>query len=180
MSVLSKFVQLVDLANDRIGKSVAWLAIIMVLIQFIVVVMRYVFGIGSIMMQESIIYLHAMLFMIGAGYTLLHEGHVRVDIFYSEATPRNKAIVDLLGSLFFVLPICALISWASYRYILTSWSVFEGSRETSGIQGVFVLKSVIWGFTGLVGLQGASLAARSFLFLRGIELPHPRDDKTRI
>lgn len=85
MSVLSKFVQLVDLANDRIGKSVAWLAIIMVLIQFIVVVMRYVFGIGSIMMQESIIYLHGMLFMIGAGYTLLHEGHVRVDIFYRKS-----------------------------------------------------------------------------------------------
>ena len=167
MGFLEKTVQVLDRLNDRIGRVVAWAAIIMVLVQFTVVVMRYIFGLGSIVMQESVIYLHAFLFMVGAGYTLLHEGHVRVDIFYREATLRTKAKVDLAGSLILLLPVCVLIAWSSYPYILTTWSVFEGSRETSGIHGVFLLKSVIWIFAGLLMLQGISIAARSYLFLAG-------------
>ena len=139
----------------------------MVLIQFAVVVMRYIFGIGSIMMQESVIYLHGVLFMIGAGYTMLHDGHVRVDIFYRESSPRNKAIVDLAGSLLLLLPVCILFFTSSYQYIINTWAVFEGSRETSGIQGVFLLKSVIWVFAGLMASQGISIAAKSILLLSG-------------
>ncbi len=180
MSTLFKLVRLIDRVNNKIGKTIAWIAVVMVLTQFAVVVLRYVFGIGSIMMQESIVYMHGALFMIGASYTLLHERHVRVDIFYRDASPKTKAIVDLLGSLFFLLPICVVIAWASNHYITTSWAVFEGSRETSGVQAVFLLKSVIWVFTLLVGLQGVSLALRSFLFLKGTTVPHPRDDQTRI
>ncbi|HER26644.1 MAG TPA: TRAP transporter small permease subunit [Rhodospirillales bacterium] len=137
----------------------------MVLMQFTVVVMRYIFGLGSIMMQESVVYLHGALFMLGAGYTLLHEGHVRVDIFYREASPRKKAMVDLFGSLLLLMPVCILITWYSFPYLKTSWSVLEGSRETSGIQGVYLLKSTLWAFTGLMMLQGLSIAAKSFLFL---------------
>ena len=81
MKPLDIFAQKIDAANSVIGRTTAWLALIMVLVQFVVVMMRYVFGVGSIMMQESVIYMHAFLFMLGAGYTLLQGGHVRVDIF---------------------------------------------------------------------------------------------------
>lgn len=169
-----------DGLNDKVGSYIAWAAIVMVLMQFTVVVMRYIFGIGSIMMQESVVYLHGVLFMVGAGYTLLHEGHVRVDIFYREATPRTKAIVDLFGSLFLLLPVCILISWSSYQYIVTTWGSLEGSRETSGIPAVFLLKSTIWIFTGLLILQGLSSAAKSFLFLRGHIRELPRSGEGRV
>lgn len=171
MSLLASVAQRIDAFNHNIGKAVAWLALVMVIVQFIVVIMRYVFGIGSIFMQESIIYLHAIVFMVGAGYTLLHNGHVRVDIFYREARPRQKAVVDLLGVVIFLIPVCGLIWWVSWPYVASSWKVFEGSRETSGIQGVFLLKSVILLFVVLVVLQGISLAIRSLLTLAGIEQP---------
>lgn len=175
MDILSRIVRMIDLLNDRAGRFVAWAAVAMVLVQFAVVMLRYTFGYGSIMMQESVIYLHAILFMVGAGYTLLHEGHVRVDIFYRDADPRRQALVDMLGAVLFVLPVTALIAWASQSYIVTAWSVLEGSRETSGIQAVFLLKTAIWAFCALVGLQGIAMAGRSWLFLRGIDIPHPRD-----
>ncbi len=169
MNTIRAISQAIDAFNNRIGTAVAWAAVAMVAIQFVVVVLRYVYGIGSILMQESVIYLHGTLFMVGAGYTLLHGGHVRIDIFYRDATPRRKAIVDLLGVLLFLIPVCALIGWASWPYVQQSWSVFEGSRETSGIQGVYLLKSVIIVFVVLMILQGISLALRSIMVLTGSE-----------
>ena len=169
MIFLVSVAQRIDALNENIGKAVAWLALLMVIVQFIVVIMRYVFGIGSIFMQESIIYLHATVFMLGAGYTLLHNGHVRVDIFYREASPRRKAVVDIVGVAIFLIPVCALIWWGSWPYVANSWRVFEGSRETSGIQAVFLLKTVILVFVVLVVLQGISLAIRSLLILAGVE-----------
>lgn len=167
MKPLDIFAQKIDAANTMIGRTTAWLALIMVLVQFVVVMMRYVFGVGSIMMQESVIYMHAFLFMLGAGYTLLQGGHVRVDIFYREAPLRRKAFTDLAGVLVFLVPVCVVIWWFSWRYVANSWNVFEGSRETSGIQGVYILKTVILAFAGLMVLQGLSLAARCLLTLLG-------------
>ena len=169
MSFLLSVARGIDGLNENVGKAVAWLVLLMVIVQFAVVILRYVFGIGSIFLQESIIYLHAVVFMLGAGYTLLHSGHVRVDIFYREASPRRKAVVDLLGVVVFLVPVCALIWWASWPYVGSSWRVFEGSRETSGIQAVFLLKTVILVFVALVVLQGISMAIRSLLTLAVIE-----------
>jgi TRAP-type mannitol/chloroaromatic compound transport system permease small subunit len=169
MQALANIANAINRLNNGIGKWVAWLALTMVLIQFIVVVMRYIFGLGSIMMQESILYMHAILFLAGAGYTLLHEGHVRVDIFYREAMPRTKAIVDLCGAVFFLIPVSVLIWFYSWGYVLQSWSVFEGSKETSGIQGVFLLKTVILVFCGLMIIQGVSMIIASILRLKGRE-----------
>jgi TRAP-type mannitol/chloroaromatic compound transport system permease small subunit len=159
---------LIDYTNDRVGRTVAWLALFMVLVQFALVLMRYVFGIGSIMTQESVTYAHGALFMIGAGYTLLVGGHVRVDVFYREASPRRKAIVDLCGVVFLLIPVCLLIWRYSLPYVLSSWAVLEGSRETSGIQGVYLLKTCILIFVVLMILQGISLAFRSALVLAGV------------
>ncbi|MGH6948539.1 MAG: TRAP transporter small permease subunit [Kiloniellales bacterium] len=165
MSGLKLAAEAIGAFNERLGRLTAWLALFMVLIQFVVVLMRYVFGVGSIAMQESIVYMHGVLFMVGAGYTLLHDGHVRVDIFYREAHPRTKAIIDLLGSLFLLLPVVALIWIYSLPYVTRAWSVLEGSKETSGIQGVYLLKTVVLAFCVLVALQGIALAIRSLLVL---------------
>ncbi len=179
MSFLVSVARGIDALNENIGKAVAWLALLMVLVQFAVVILRYVFGIGSIFLQESIIYLHAVVFMLGAGYTLLHGGHVRVDIFYREASPRRKALVDLLGVVVFLVPVCALIWWASWPYVANSWRVFEGSRETSGIQAVFLLKTVILVFVALMVLQGISMAINSLLTLAGIEQSQAGEEDER-
>ena len=167
MHELGKVAAAVDRMNDLIGRATAWVAITMVVVQFIVVVMRYVFGIGSIMMQESVTYMHAILFMIGAGYTLLYDGHVRVDIFYRDASERNKAIVDMVWSLLLLFPVITLIFIASYPYVVQSWASMEGSVETSGIPGVYLLKSVILVFCFLMGLQGVSLFIRSLTTIMG-------------
>ena len=167
LSALTALSRAIDAANEHIGRVASWLALLMVLLQFIVVVMRYIFGVGFIFMQEGVIYLHATLFLVGAGYTLLHGGHVRVDIFYRDARPRRRALVDLLGVILFLLPVCVVIGWASWPYLEQSWSVYEGSKETSGIHAVYALKSMILVFVVLIALQGVSLALHAALTLAG-------------
>ena len=146
----------IDLVNHIIGRGTMWLSIAMVLLQFIVVVMRYAFGIGSILMQEAIIYMHAVLFMMAAADTLLAEAHVRVDIFYARLPAARKAAIDLFGNALLVLPFCVLLFLVSIDYVRLSWSVLEGSPETSGIQAVFLLKSVILVFAVQLALQAVS------------------------
>ncbi|MEQ8964597.1 MAG: TRAP transporter small permease subunit [Azospirillaceae bacterium] len=155
----------IDRLNDGVGRVVSWLALFMVLVQFVLVIMRYVFGIGSVMTQESLIYAHGTLFMMAAGYTLLKGGHVRVDIFYREARPKTKAKVDLLGSVFLLLPFCYLIWYAAFPYVMASWRVLEGSKETSGLPGVFLLKSVILAFVIVLALQALATVLKSILVL---------------
>ena len=162
---LKRLSALIDLLNHTIGRSAAWLALAMVLVQFTVVVMRYVFGVGSIMMQEAIVYMHGVLFMMAAADTLLQDEHVRVDIFYAKASAKRKALIDMLGCLFLVAPFCILLFYVSIDYVSISWSVREGSRETSGIQGIFLLKSVILAFAVQIGLQALSGAIKNGLIV---------------
>jgi len=169
MTALSRFVLGVDALNEWIGRAVSWLTLAMVLITFLVVVLRYVFSLGWVWMQESYVWLHGVVFMVGAGYTLLHNGHVRVDIFYRPNSVRYKAWVDLLGAVFLLMPMIVLVQWASVEYVLVSWMRFEESREAGGLHGLYLLKTVLWLFCLLVGLQGLSLAGRALLVLRGDE-----------
>ena len=161
---------LIDRVNVASGKGLAWFALFIVLIQFSVVLMRYVFGIGSIWMQELIVYMHAFLFMLASAYTFSKEGHVRVDIFYREARPRTKAKVNLFGAVFLVMPFCFLIVFSSWDYVSNSWAILEGSQETSGIQARFLLKSAIIGFALQMGLQAFVMAVRSWYALQGDEV----------
>ena len=167
MAFLVRFVGGVDALNESIGRGIAWLTLAMVLIAFVVVIMRYVFSFGFVWLQESYVWLHGIVFMVGAGYTLMHDGHVRVDIFYRPADPRRKAWTNLLGVLLLLLPMILLVFFVSYDYVLMSWAILEESREAGGLPGLFLLKSVLWVFCLLVGLQGLSLAARSLLVLTG-------------
>ncbi len=180
MRLLTALARGIDAFNRTIGRTISWIVVPMVLIQVIIVLMRYVFGIGSIMLQESVIYMHAILFMATVGYTLLHDEHVRIDIFYRETSPRRKAIVDLVGTLIFLIPVCALIWWVSFPYVRASWRVLEGSKETSGIPGVFLLKSLLLLFTVLLAAQGLSMAIRSAATLAGLPWPAPRPTDDRL
>jgi TRAP-type mannitol/chloroaromatic compound transport system permease small subunit len=178
VSALVAFVHLIDGINERIGRGVAWLTLAMVLITFVVVILRYVYAVGWVWLQESYVWLHGMVFMLGAGYTLLHNGHVRVDIFYRPNGPRYKAVIDLCGSLLLLLPLICVVFFVSYGYVFDSWLRLEESREAGGLPGLFILKSVILLFCMLMGLQGLSLAGRSFLVLSGHPEFKPEEEET--
>ena len=160
---IEKLAQLPDQMNDYVGRSVAWLTLVMVLVTFVVVVLRYLFNIGWIAMQESIVYMHALVFMLGASYTLRHDGHVRVDIIYNRLGLRGRAWVELLGNLLLLMPVTLFIIWVSWDYVASSWSLLEGSREAGGLPGVFLLKTTIPLMGLLLLLQGVANALRALL-----------------
>jgi TRAP-type mannitol/chloroaromatic compound transport system permease small subunit len=164
---MQRAIRFIDALNYRIGRAVMWLAILIALIQFATVILRYVFSIGFIQMQESIWYLNAVLFMTGAGFALFADAHVRIDVIYREAKPRTKAVVDLLGGLFLLLPVCIAMIWLSFGYVVSSWRIFEKSTEISGLPLIFALKTFLWVFAVLVGLQGIAMIGRAFLAITG-------------
>jgi len=146
---------------DWSGRTVSWLSLFLVLITFIVVILRYVFDIGSIALQETTTYLHATIFLVGMAYTMQQNAHVRVDIFYSRFSKQTKAWLDLFGALFLLLPFMLFISWISWQYISDSWTVLESSREAGGLPGVFLLKSLILVMAFLLSLQAFTQIARN-------------------
>ena len=156
----------IDRLNAAIGRTVAWACLLVVLVQFAVVVMRYAFGAGSIWLTESIIYGHATLLMLAAAWTLREGGHVRVDIFYADAGPHRRALIDLCGALFLLLPFMMVLLWFAVPYVARSWSIMETSRETSGLPGVYLLKTLIPLFAAMLALQGVAQAIRAFAVLR--------------
>ncbi|WP_291729000.1 TRAP transporter small permease subunit [Leisingera sp. F5] len=151
-----------DGINRRLAHVVRWLALIMVLTQFAIVVGRYVFGVNSIAAQESVLYMHATLFMLAAGYTLLVDKHVRVDVFYAGLSPRSQRRIDIFGHLFLLLPSMAALLYWSWPSVRNSWAIFEGPIAVGGIEAVFLLKSLIPAFCVLVMLQSAALLIRLF------------------
>jgi TRAP-type mannitol/chloroaromatic compound transport system permease small subunit len=151
----------IDRVSGAIGRAAAWAVLFVVVVQFVVVLLRYVFGFGSIWLSESIMYGHAILFMLAAAWTLRENGHVRVDVFYAEAAPRTKAWIDLFGALLLLLPFMAVLLWFALPYVTRSWVIFERSRETSGIPAVFLLKTLIPLFALTLALQGVAQAIRA-------------------
>ena len=151
------------------GTVTAWLTLVMVIVTTVIVVLRYVFDAGFIWLQESVTWMHAAVFMLGASYTLLHEEHVRVDIFYRSMSEARRAWVDLLGVLIFLLPMCAYLAYASWDFAAASWSIRESSREPGGLAYPLIpmIKSVVILMPVAVGLQGVSLALKSLALIRG-------------
>ncbi len=156
-----------DKFSEITCRLTAWLALALVVVTFSVVVLRYLFEIGSIALQESTLYLHSSLFMLGAAYTLKAEGHVRVDIFYRTLSVRSKALVNLCGTLLLLLPFCAFLVWISWDYVAVAWALREGSREAGGLPLVYLLKTLIPLGALLLAMQGTSLALRSLVTLIG-------------
>ena len=165
MPRLAAIADCIDRIIAAIGRIAAWAVLVVVLVEFTVVLLRYGLGVGSIWLQETVVYAHAALFMLAAAWTLAAGGHVRVDIFYARASARHKAWVDLVGTAFFLLPFMAALLLLSLPYVGRSWAILERSREASGLPLVFVLKTLIPAFAALMLLQGASLAIRAALTL---------------
>jgi TRAP-type mannitol/chloroaromatic compound transport system permease small subunit len=151
----------IDRLNAVIGRTAAWASLFIVLVQFVVVLLRYLLGVGSIWLSESIIYAHATMFMLAAAWTLRDGGHVRVDVFYAEASARTKAWVDLLGAVFLLLPFMLVLLWYSVPYVGRSWTILERSREASGIPAIFLLRTLIPLFALMMALQGVAQAIRA-------------------
>ena len=163
---MSKFL---DAFSIRVGHAVSWLTLLMVIVTFVIVVLRYVFGTGLIWLQESLTWMHAAVFMLGAAYTLQQEEHVRVDIFYRKMSEQQRAWVNLLGVLVFIFPMCAFFVYESIDYVAASWSLREVSRNSGGLSypAVPLLKSVLVIMPVAVALQGLALLLRAAKVIRG-------------
>ena len=159
---------LLDRISNITGNATSWLTLAMVILTSIIVVMRYVFDAGLIWMQESVTWMHAAVFMVGAAYTLLHEEHVRVDIFYRKMSERNRAIVDLIGVVLFLLPLCGLLALMAYDFAAAAWSIHETSREPGGLPYPMIplMKSIVIVMPVAVALQGISMLTRSITTIR--------------
>jgi len=161
--VLKNLASQLDQIAEYTGRLVSWFSLAMVIVTVTVVILRYAFNIGWIAMQESVTYLHASLFLLAAAYTLKHDEHVRVDVFYAPWPAHKKAWVNLLGTLFLLFPVCGFILWSSLGYVIDSWSLYEGSREAGGLPGVFLLKTAIPVMAVLMIIQGTAQALRAIV-----------------
>lgn len=170
--VLLKLTAVIDGLNSWVGRTVSWLTIFLVLGTALVVVLRYGFGIGATALQEAVLYAHALVFMGAAAWVLQRNGHVRVDILYQKFSGRRQIVVELLGTLFLLLPVCLFISWASWDYVSSAWATYEGSSETGGLKYVYLQKSIILVMSFGLALQGLSNVIKSIYRLTG-HLPLP-------
>ena len=171
--ILTKIADQLDRVLDRLGQAISWLNLLMAIIVLVIVVLRYWLSIGSVALQESITYLHAALFMLGISYTLQHNGHVRVDIFYRNFSARRRALVNLAGLIMFLIPTCVLIIVSSWDYVNASWATGERSEESSGIAFVYGLKTLMIIMPSLLIVQGIAGGLRHGLELK---LKHPNSD----
>jgi TRAP-type mannitol/chloroaromatic compound transport system permease small subunit len=167
MRWLEKLADSIDGANDWIGRQLAWLTLLLVLVTAAVAVLRYAFSVGWVWMQDSYLWVFGAMYMLGAGYTLLHDQHVRVDFVYVKRSARFRALVDLLGTLFFLIPTVLTIAVLSLPFVARSWERLEGSMEAGGLPGVYLLKSVLILSCIPLAAQALSIAARCVLALAG-------------
>ena len=159
----------VESFTETTGRLIAWLTMLMVVLVMIVVVTRYFLEVGSIALQESVTYLHCLVFMLGLAFTLKHDGHVRVDIFYRGFSPKSKAVVNLLGGILFLVPVCLLIFFTSWNYVLASWAIQETSAENNGLPFVYLLKTLMLLMPATLLLQGIAEIIKSGLVVSGAD-----------
>jgi TRAP-type mannitol/chloroaromatic compound transport system permease small subunit len=165
MNLLSKIALRINQFSYGVGQVISWLTLLLVMLVMTVVISRYLLGVGSIAIQESVSYVHAIIFMLGLAFTLQRGGHVRVDIFYREFSPRRKAMVDLTGATILLLPFCGLILVGSWDYVMASWAIKETSSETGGIAAVYLLKTLMIIMPITLGLQGIAQIINSILVI---------------
>lgn len=170
-AVIHTLVCALDALTEWLGRTVAWLAPIMVLITCTVVLLRYGLGQGSVALQESVTYMHAALFMLGSGYALKHHKQVRVDILYSRFRPEGRAWIDALGGLLFLIPLAVFIGWISQDFVRSAWRIREVSADSGGLPWVYLLKTLIPLLAVSLLLQAVAEVLRSLLRLMGYATP---------
>jgi TRAP-type mannitol/chloroaromatic compound transport system permease small subunit len=166
-----RLIRLIETVTRSIGGAARWFALGLVVVTALIVVQRYVFGFASTKLQESVIYMHALLFLLASASALLSGGHVRVDVFYSKASDKAKAWIDLFGTYLALIPMSALILWSSTGYMASAWRILERSRESDGLPFVFLLKTAIPLFAILMIIQGVAMAARAAMTLADQKTP---------
>lgn len=182
MQILVTAVRAISTLNRIVGLTLAWLSLAVVLVCFAVVVLRYSFHVSFVWMQDLYVWLSGAMFTGVAGYAMLRDDHVRVDIFYRPWSVRGKAVADLIGVVVLLLPFVIVVATFGWTYLARSWRLAEGSPNVGGMPGFFILKSFILIFCVLVGLQGIAWACRSILVLAGREemlpekLRYPRQE----
>lgn len=162
-----KLADAIDAFNRRLGKALSYLVLALIVVQFALVVMSANFQVGSIKLQESLLYINALLFLGAAGFTFLNDEHVRIDIFYRGKSERRKTMIDLLGHHILLIPFMIFVWVIGIPYVATSWANQEASFETSGLQIVYILKSFLLVFAFTLSLQGVSGIIRCLAKLRG-------------
>lgn len=169
MKALQQLSRWIDTLNQWVGRGVAWVTLGLVLVVFVDVVMRYLFNTSFVFTQELEWHLFGFIFLIGAGYTLLHDGHVRVDIIYQRVGLKSRAWINLIGVIFFLIPGCIMVITTSWKFTMNAFAIMEGSPDPGGIPFRFVLKGCLpLGFSLLL-LQGISLGIHSLMQILGIE-----------
>lgn len=167
MKLLKAVSLFIDTLNRWVGKGVAWVTLGLVAVVFVDVVMRYAFKTSFVFTQELEWHLFAFIFLMGAGYTLFHDGHVRVDIIYQRLNAKGRAWVNLLGVIFFLIPGCIMVVLTSWKFVANSWAIMEGSPDPGGVPFRFLVKGcILVGFVLLL-LQGISLGIKSLLEVMG-------------
>ena len=170
MNFFKAICQWIDTVNTWTGRFVAWTTALVVMVVFVDVVMRYAFSISFVFTQELEWHLFAFIFLMGAGYTLLMDGHVRVDIFYQRLGKRGRAGINFFGVLLFLIPGCIMIIATSLKFVHNAWAVMEGSPDPGGIPYRYILKACIPAGFVLVLLQGISLGIKSFFTMIGKDI----------
>ncbi len=154
--LFNAFCRAADRLSLGLAMAVRWLGLLMVVVTLLVVLLRYFFNTGAIMLQESVIYMHGIFFLLGIPYGLYANSHVRVDLLYSGMNPRTRALVDACGHLLLLLPLSVMVFVTSLPYVAASWRVLEGSAEVGGLPALFLLKTLIPITAALMFLQGLS------------------------
>lgn len=169
MQLIEKMVNFIDFLSEKIGRGVGWLTTSMVLLVFYDTVMRYAFNKGNVALQELEWHLFAVVFLIGAAYTLKEGGHVRVDILFIRFSEKTKAWVDLFGTVFLLIPFACIIIYSTQKFIGNSWAVKEVSPDPGGLPMRYLLKAMIPAGFVLLIIQGLSQIGKCLMTITGYE-----------
>lgn len=169
LNLLKGFSGAIDRSNEAVGRVVSWVTLLLVLLVFADVLMRYLLKTSFVFVQELEWHLFAFIFLIGAGYTLLHDGHVRVDIIYQRLGAKGRAWINLLGVIFFLIPGCYLVISTSWKFVGNSFAMLDGSPDPGGIPYRFIVKGTMTVGYVLLLLQGISMGLHALLQLLGVE-----------
>ncbi len=176
LSITHRIIKIIDEFTDTFGRLISWLNIALMLSVFAVVMLRYILNLGSIALQELSVYLHATVFLSACAYTLRHNGHVRVDIFYRRFSGRTRGIIDASGTVLFLMPVCLFIGFISWDYIERSWAIRETSHDPGGLPAVYLMKSLILVLVATLLIQGVAEFLRAALAIAGAEPADNQND----
>ena len=141
--MIKKLEKLIGFFSEKVGFVSSFLILLLIILVSVSVVLRYVFSIGFIWLQDLYIWIHASFILLGIAFTVKNDGHVRIDLFYRSFTKKKKKVINILGTIFFGLPLTFLLLFNGLDYFLRSYNLDESSKESGGLPNIFILKFFI-------------------------------------